>query len=189
MLPLRTKLLQQRSQLSPDDVRLASCQVSQQVLALLETLSPQHCAVYFASGNEINLQVAINELEFRQCQLFAPKHQADGDSPYSLAPWGGPHSTQLVSGKFGIQEPVSPTLPLDQLRDLIEVWLVPGLGFSKSGARIGFGHGFYDRLLHQTPGLKIGIGYDWQLINQLPQHPWDVPMDYIATPTSMIRCR
>ncbi|MBL7543472.1 MAG: 5-formyltetrahydrofolate cyclo-ligase [Bdellovibrionaceae bacterium] len=64
----------------------------------------------------------------------------------------------------------------------IDVMLVPGLGFSAFGDRLGRGKGFYDRYLSRFNGLKIGICFDCQWTEQpLPTESWDIRMNYIIT--------
>ncbi|MFU8806142.1 MAG: 5-formyltetrahydrofolate cyclo-ligase [Bradymonadaceae bacterium] len=87
----------------------------------------------------------------------------------------------LVPGAFGILEPVGEPFPVAE----IEVFLVPGLVFDHDGARLGFGKGYYDRVLCSRSGhrpLAIGVCYAWQLIDSpIPVEPHDVSMDLIAT--------
>lgn len=66
--------------------------------------------------------------------------------------------------------------------------IVPGLAFSSQNmGRIGYGGGYYDRFLAEHPGIfKIGVCYGFQLVDSLPQDPWDVPMDCIVTDAQVI---
>jgi 5-formyltetrahydrofolate cyclo-ligase len=88
---------------------------------------------------------------------------------------------EILSGKFGIREPATTciAIPLDDL-DLV---LVPGVAFALDGHRIGRGKGFYDRLLENFIGEKIGIAFDEQIVETIPAEENDVLMDLILTPT------
>lgn len=68
-----------------------------------------------------------------------------------------------------------------------KVVLVPGLGFTKSGERLGKGKGYFDRYLENFKGLKIGICFKVQLISVLPEEPHDVKMDWIVTEEGIIK--
>jgi len=83
-------------------------------------------------------------------------------------------------GKFGIHEPKAgcPAVPLNQL-DLV---LVPGVGFDAAGRRLGRGRGFYDRLLPDISGVKCGIAFDEQVLDEIPAEPHDIRLDCILTP-------
>ena len=64
----------------------------------------------------------------------------------------------------------------------VEVWVCPGLAFTRDGKRLGFGGGWYDRFLAAASpdALKLGVAYPWQLVDDLPQEPTDVKMDRIV---------
>ena len=59
--------------------------------------------------------------------------------------------------------------------------IVPGLGFTKDGARLGRGKGFYDRYLEDKSVIKIGIGFEMQIEQDIPTDPHDVKMDFVVT--------
>ena len=87
----------------------------------------------------------------------------------------------MVTGQFGIREPAArcPEIPLSRL-DLI---LVPGVAFDWHGRRLGRGKGFYDRLLAGTRGVKCGIAFDEQMVNEVPAGSLDARMNFMMTPT------
>jgi 5-formyltetrahydrofolate cyclo-ligase len=89
--------------------------------------------------------------------------------------------SEIAPGEFGIREPAARCheIPLSRL-DLI---LVPGVAFDWHGHRLGRGKGFYDRLLAGTRGVKCGIAFDGQMVNEVPAGPADVRMNFILTPT------
>ncbi len=87
----------------------------------------------------------------------------------------------LVPGRFGIMEPKDDALifPLNQL-DLV---LAPGVGFDLTGRRLGRGKGFYDRLLREVTGTKCGIGFDQQVVKEIPVEVHDIHLNCMLTPT------
>lgn len=89
--------------------------------------------------------------------------------------------TDVVPGQFGIPEPtqVCPLIPLNKLDFL----LVPGVGFTLAGCRLGRGKGYYDRLLAEARGTKCGVAFDWQVTVEVPAEPHDILLDCIVTPT------
>jgi 5-formyltetrahydrofolate cyclo-ligase len=90
----------------------------------------------------------------------------------------------IADGQFGIREPniQCVAVPLNRL-DLI---LVPGMAFDLNGHRLGRGKGFYDRLLSETKGIRCGVAFDEQIVEEIPVEPHDAVMDCIVTPTRWI---
>jgi 5-formyltetrahydrofolate cyclo-ligase len=88
---------------------------------------------------------------------------------------------ELQSGAYGIPEPLlaCPVLELNKLDFL----LIPGVGFSLNGRRLGRGKGHYDRLLAEAMGLKCGVAFDWQVTVEVPTERHDILLDCIVTPT------
>lgn len=94
--------------------------------------------------------------------------------------------TKLEIGSFYIEEPTGNDLhPIEE----IELIIVPGVAFDSQGRRLGRGKGFYDRLLKSSKATKIGIGYEFQLVDQLPSEPHDIPMDIIITEHTTLRIK
>jgi len=88
----------------------------------------------------------------------------------------------LVEGPCGILQPdKSREKPFS--KDQMDLVIVPGVAFSKEGARLGKGRGFYDRFLKDLPRRvkRIGLAYDLQIIQDLPITPQDVPVDTVIS--------
>lgn len=92
--------------------------------------------------------------------------------------------SRLELGSFHIEEPQGDAL-VDP--DEIELIVVPAVAYDRSGNRLGRGKGFYDRLLATTRATKIGVGYEFQLLDFLPAEEHDVPMDMVITQHTTIR--
>lgn len=67
---------------------------------------------------------------------------------------------------------------------ILDLAIIPGVAFSKNGTRLGFGLGAYDRLLANTRCVKIGLCYDFQIVDSLKRDLHDVLMDYIVCETA-----
>lgn len=70
----------------------------------------------------------------------------------------------------------------------IECFLIPGLAFDRQGYRLGYGRGFYDRMLSlsDADALKVGICYDELVVTNLPHEPHDVKMNALLTPSKRV---
>ncbi len=90
---------------------------------------------------------------------------------------------RLARHRFGILEPAA-DLPVIEPAE-IAIALVPGIAFDRSGVRLGWGGGYYDRFLTTMPALRVGITYEECLTDELPCTENDQRMNWIATPTRL----
>ncbi|MDE6290220.1 MAG: 5-formyltetrahydrofolate cyclo-ligase [Muribaculaceae bacterium] len=92
--------------------------------------------------------------------------------------------TRLELGSFHIEEPTGEDVVNV---DDIELMVIPAVAFDRMGNRLGRGKGFYDRLLSTSKATKIGVGYEFQLLDSIPSEPHDVAMDMIITQKTLIK--
>ena len=91
----------------------------------------------------------------------------------------------LISGTYGIMEPRTKLAhPFDVER--LDLVLVPGIAFDKTGRRLGRGKGYYDRFLSALPPhvKRYGLAFDFQLFESIPAEEHDILMDRIITDKS-----
>jgi 5-formyltetrahydrofolate cyclo-ligase len=121
-----------------------------------------------ASGKE----VLLPKVDEENCALT--KHMIDG--LHNVSP-----------GYMGIPEPVT---NLCVKVESVHLILVPGLAFGHHGWRIGYGGGYYDRLLSRVRGIRpiVALAYEAQILEDIPHEEHDVPMDVIVTEERVIRC-
>lgn len=91
--------------------------------------------------------------------------------------------SRLELGSFHIEEPTG-TDCIDPSE--IELVIVPAVAYDKKGRRLGRGKGFYDRFLQHTKATKVGVGYEFQLVEELPSEAHDIAMDIVITQRSTI---
>ncbi|MTV81048.1 5-formyltetrahydrofolate cyclo-ligase [Secundilactobacillus folii] len=145
----------------PDDVRHF------QADALYERLedSPewersQTVAITLSTGIELDTQPIIDAAKQARKQVLVPK-TFDSDRSMIFVPLT--ESTTLKASKFGILEPEN-GIPVT--KDQIDLVVVPGLGFTKQGVRLGFGGGYYDRFLSDYQGRTVSLAFDAQLFDE-----------------------
>jgi 5-formyltetrahydrofolate cyclo-ligase len=95
---------------------------------------------------------------------------------------------KLNLGAYGITEP-DPTAPIIEA-DRVDLILVPAVGCDRLGYRLGYGGGYYDRLLSSPQWQNIptiGIIFDFAYLPQLPKDPWDKKLDYVCTESVLTR--
>ncbi|WP_437202802.1 5-formyltetrahydrofolate cyclo-ligase [Planctomicrobium sp. SH664] len=100
-------------------------------------------------------------------------------------------ASELSPGSFGIPEPL-PGIQSNPTRNVapqqIDAILIPGVAFDRQGNRLGYGRGYYDRLLQQLPPacLRIGLAFDVQLVEDVPVEPHDEPVHLLITENECI---
>lgn len=130
-------------------------------------------AAFMPLGDEPPLREAV-ERWAQTKRVVVPKVEGDQMSFYDF------RAEQMSPGAFGIDEPqCSELCPPEQ----IEVMVVPAVGFTRRGARMGRGRGYYDRYLGVAEAAhiyKIGTCFACQLVDELPTEPHDVAMDRVV---------
>lgn len=94
----------------------------------------------------------------------------------------------LDYGAYGILEPKKERVNEVSL-DMINLIIVPGVGFDEQGYRVGHGMGYYDRVLKDsTNALHIGLAFEFQIVDEIPAEKHDIPVDKIVTEKRIIDC-
>lgn len=91
---------------------------------------------------------------------------------------------QLETGAYGIPEPMNKNREIKKSE--IDIVIVPGLSFDKSGARLGYGGGYYDKFLCDYEGMSVGLCYRECLSEKLPTEEFDCRVGRIICPGRMI---
>lgn len=112
-----------------------------------------------------------------------PRHRA-ADDAYEAC-WVERPEMDLTQGLYGIREPGKNCAPV--AGNALDLILVPGLGFSPDGGRLGRGKGYYDQLLALIPGVKCGVAFDCQITSEVPMESHDVVLNCILTPTRWLK--
>ena len=94
----------------------------------------------------------------------------------------------LKNGCYGLLEPDADKCPKAAPSDA-PVMIVPGLVFDRSGYRLGFGKGYYDRYISEYKGLTVGICYSKYIEQALPLGRFDRPIDVVVTDKYIIDTR
>lgn len=130
--------------------------------------------LYWSMADEVQTHAFVERC-YRDKVVLLPC--VDGDE-LRLRQYTGP-DCMTAGEQFGIGEPTGPEW-IDL--DAVELIVVPGVAFDRQGNRMGRGRGFYDRLLKSTPrALKVGVAYDFQLLDAIPVEPHDVKMDCVIS--------
>ena len=173
---LRKKIRELKRAVSAEEKLRRSEAVMRRVEALPEFEKARVVLLYWSMADEVQTHEFVNRWYDKKVLLLPC---VEGDD-LLLRQYTGPEC--LVAGEqFGIGEPAA-TLPVFTELERVEMIVVPGVAFDRTGNRMGRGRGFYDRLLKSTPNaVKVGVAYDFQMIESVPVEPHDVKMDRVIS--------
>lgn len=139
--------------------------------------------LYMPKGNEADTNMIAKQAFYDGKIVCYP---VTDKNTGNITPFIADKDTQFVTGTFSIYEPVD-TIEFDKKG--IDVVVAPGIAFDKSGGRVGFGKGCYDRFLNECPAIKVGFCYDNQVCANTFNEKNDVKMNYIVTDKEIIVCK
>lgn len=173
---LRRELVIARETKPATKKRLHSERICATVLAI--SPPPASVFVYVSLADEVSTRTLIDTFVARGTTVTVPRIVAGGEMRAVRFPgWG-----EMPAGPLRIPAPRSELA----YNGPIESAIVPGLGFTRTGARIGYGAGYYDRWLAVHPHtMRIGVAFECQIIATLPQEPHDIVMHRVITETGV----
>jgi len=169
---LRNFLLEKRDNTSFDLMKIASEKIQRRLRKIYAFKNAQKIGVYYPIGSEIMTQDIIQELISEGKDVFLPKIIGDKMEFRKITDF-----SSLEKGSFDIMEPKD-GCPVDNTLDVI---LVPTVGISQSGVRLGYGYGFYDKFLAENKIITISLTLEKQIIKKIPKLEHDIVIDWIAT--------
>ncbi|SEF90380.1 5-formyltetrahydrofolate cyclo-ligase [Caloramator fervidus] len=180
---LRKSMLQKRLMLSKEEVEKRSLKVIDNLLKVVDLNKLNNIMLYYPIKNEVSTLSLIEICFNKGKKVILPKVLKDVKE---ILPCKINSFEDLIVGEYGILEPK--TFEVIDKND-IDIVIVPGVAFSKDGFRLGYGAGYYDRFLCDYKGLKIGICYSFQLLDDVFQQEHDVIMNCIITEEQIIEVK
>ena len=184
---LRKIYLEKRKNLSPEERKQKSRQIADRFFQNFDLgeINFLHVFLSIERFNEIDTSLIINKIrrEFPRIELVAPRVNPQTNELENLA---FKPETELIESVWQIYEPAgNDTLETEKI-DLV---LVPLLCFDREGHRVGYGKGFYDRLLKKCRAdyRKIGLSYFAPVEEISDTHDFDVKLDFCITPENIWR--
>jgi 5-formyltetrahydrofolate cyclo-ligase len=182
---LRKEMLALRAALAPERAAQNSLAVTGLVRDIPRWRSAAEVLAYWPAKNELDTRPLIAGLWGRGARVLLPRCRPDQPGIADLA--GVSCEADLAPGAFSIMEPgPACAVTADAAPDVI---LVPGLAFDRQGRRLGFGGGYYDRLLalpNLARALKIGLAHGFQVRDELPAESWDLPVDAVCSEEGLL---
>ena len=156
--------------------------ITEQVLKLGEIRDAKAIFIYISYATEVHTHHLIKRLLAAGKILAVPKIiNSEYMQAETFSSW-----EDLVPGELGILTPAN----AEPYNEHFDVAIVPGLGFTLSGHRMGFGRGYYDKWFAQNDVKhKIALAFEAQLVDAIPVEDTDVPMEKIVTEQRVIAAK
>lgn len=175
---LRRALLQARRALPDAERTRLAAGVCARLIRLGVLMQARHLGTYAAIGGEIDPAPAVDLVRSLGAITYYPAGEP-GELRLLAA-----SRHELSPGTYGTPQPAGGPELADGGSSVV---LVPGVGFTPDGRRLGRGAGEYDRLLTRYPAaLRIGIACEMQLVPELPEEPWDRRMHLVVTEARLL---
>lgn len=172
---LRLRFRAMRDAIGAEERARSSQRIADLVEGLPEYARATNVLLYAAFGSEVETRVLRERALGRGKRVFLPRMVERRLEIHEWRP-GDP----LAPNRYGIPEPLASVPSANPVS--LDLIVVPGLAFDRRGARLGYGGGYYDRLLGSVPhAFRVGVCYARQLVPELPSTHLDAPMDCVVT--------
>lgn len=170
----RAWIRQRKKAYTVDELLKKSRVVMERVETHPRVIAAHTILMYASLPDEVDTTDTLEWLRQAGKKVLLPEVVGDGEM--RLRVYNGPSA--LREGSFHIMEPTG-----DVYEECapIDVAIVPGMAFDLRGHRLGRGKGYYDRFLHHIDIYKIGVCFDFQLLEQVPLAPHDIMMDEVIS--------
>ena len=175
---LRKHLLEKRDATSAELRDIVSERIHENLKKNSSFVNAQNIACYFPIGSEVDTHHIMLDVLKKDKRLLLPKIIDDNIEFYIVS-----NLEKLEKGRFEIMEPKDSC----ERTKKIDCVLIPTVGVSKSGVRLGYGHGYYDRFLSSTDAMKISLTYSKQIVKSIPSDSHDIKIDWIVTEDENIK--
>ena len=172
-ISLRQKCLKKRAGVAQKEKK--SISICKEILSLDAYKNNHIIAAYWAKEDEVDLSLFIKTAIKDRKLLLLPKIVGQKIKFYIYR-----SGDTLVESSFHIMEPVGEDQYYINNKD-IELFIVPGLAFDKNGNRLGYGKGYYDKILKISKGYTIGVAFKEMIFDNIPHDENDVPVDLIIS--------
>ncbi len=175
-----------RRSLTPEFRAYASAVILQRLTGLDCYRRARAVHSYVAWQEEVENHILFRAMLREGKRVVAPKINSQ---TRTLEHYLLPYFEALAPGAFGILEPSSErgACVLANLEEL-DLVLVPGLAFDRQGNRLGYGGGYYDRLLAEIEAPKVALAFAAQIVDSIPTETHDCSVDLIVTEREVISC-
>lgn len=176
---IRKKALLKRNSIPPAVRQVKDSAIEQNLLGLEEFRAADMVLIYASFRSEVDTSAIISNALGMGKRISLPKVEGER---LAICEIKGPD--ELTPGYMGIPEPPpSEEIPITD----VDIVILPGVAFDERGYRLGYGKGYYDRLLYGTGKQAVALAYEEQIVGDIPHETHDVRMGIIITDRRIIR--
>ncbi len=180
----RQEMNRKRNAMPEAEAESKSAAIMKNLVKMTEYKKAKAVMFYAAKGNEVRTREIIEAALKEGKTVLLPITNMERKEIEAAVIEN--YGSDLKEGAFGVMEPKQKRA-FDEAQ--ISAIIVPGVAFDIEGHRLGYGLGFYDKLLRRLDAARIGLAYDFQVIDKLPRESHDEKMDMIVTESRAIGCR
>lgn len=178
---MRSRIVAKREAMPSSKVKQSSQAICSKLLDLPEIRKSSNIGIYLPIKNEVSVESLLDPLSSSGKKVFAPMVALKGGMRFALLS----SLDETTIGSYGIRVPTAKVVAEE---DAIDVLIVPGIAFDLRGFRLGWGKGHYDQFLSRnTQAVKIGVAYDFQIVEKIEEQSHDIKMDFVVTEKRLLR--
>lgn len=175
---IRTRVQNKRDTLTPAEKAGKSKKIAGYFFSTDLFSTASNILLYYPFRSEIDTTIIINKTLRLGKKVILPRVYSERLKLFLVHDI----SRQLEKGSYGIMEPVTGQCRPAEYRD-VDLAIIPGVAFDRNLNRLGYGGGFYDRLLKKIPSTvkRISLAFDLQVMDEIPVSGHDIKIDLLIT--------
>ena len=174
-------MLERRLKMPFEEVFELSSRIQERFISTSEFKDSKRIALYASFRNEVLTDDILAAAVKDKKEVFFPKLAAKGKIVFLAVR----AKTELFQGSHDIPEPSAGGRA--ESVATFDLMAVPGVVFDENGGRIGYGKGYYDRILSEARCRVVALAFDFQVLTEVPSEEHDMTVDALVTETRIIK--
>lgn len=176
---IRSSMITLRRNMKSENKDTADKRITSLTVQQIHILQANTICLYLSKPEETGTEQLITDLLGMRKTVVVPRVLHQELSLYRILTLD-----DVAQGAFGVREPKTSNRSISAFE--IDVFVVPGIAFDRQGNRLGWGKGYYDRLLKNVEAPRLGLAYSCQILPHIPHEPYDIVMSEIVTEKEII---
>lgn len=183
---LRKKILSKRFKMSQGEVQTKSEVICRSLISSELFREAKIISLYSPIKREVRTENIFTAAKSEGKKVGFPVSNSDNTE---ITYYEVGDMSELFKGTYGIMEPSTDTKKMIKASD-IDLIIIPGVAFDERGFRIGYGGGYFDRLLEKdnVKAITTALAFDAQMVPRIPEESHDMRINFIFTESRKIKC-